>query len=319
MPCSRTRRFARPGRALGTLVVAAGIGFALTACSSPADTDTDTAAGEETRTVTHARGTTEVPADPQRIVVLEPVQLDTAVALGRPPVGATVLSEKTGLPAYLGDSIEDTATVGRVPDPNIEQIAALDPDLILGTETRNGELYESLSAIAPTVFMASHTDPWQDSVRVVADALGDPSGADRLLTAYEDRCDQVAAEFDTVGRTAQFVRPRNDLLTLYGPTSFAGSTLECAGFTIPPRDWEDSISVDLSPELAAEARADLVLVSSTEPGDRGGTVPAAMAAYPDLFADLHLVDHSLWITGVGPLGGMAALDDLSRILGTANQ
>jgi iron complex transport system substrate-binding protein len=295
---------------VGRLLAGAMVGvLALSACSSGTD---DVAEQSATRTVEHAHGVTEVPTDPQRVVVLEPVHLDTSIALGVVPVGAAVLSEATGVPAYLGEAASSVAFAGTVPEPNLEKIVALDPDLIIGTETRHAGMYDQLAAIAPTVYMASQADPWQDNVRFVADALGRSDEAQALLDKYTDRCAAVAAEHGTEGKTAQLIRPRNEQLTLYGPTSFAGSTLECAGFTIPERDWENSISVDLSYELATEARADLVLVTSATPGD-----PASVPSIVNdrqLFPNMHVVDMSYWITGVGPLGGLAVLDDLDAIL-----
>ncbi|GGG18721.1 iron ABC transporter substrate-binding protein [Rhodococcoides trifolii] len=290
------------------LLAACGV-LALTSCST---TTSDDASETDTRSVTHARGTTDVPADPLRVVTLEPVELDTAVALGIVPVGTAVLSETTGVPAYLGPDAADIETVGMVAEPRIESIAALAPDLILGTETRHGKLYDQLAAMAPTVFMASQSDPWQDNVRVVASALGrDP---EPLLDAYRSRCEDIASTYATEGKTAQLIRPRDDLLTLYGPLSFAGSTLECAGFTTPPRpEWGDEISVDLSPELVADARADLVVVTSTTPDDPS-SIPAVITANASAFPDPHAVDQSYWITGVGPKGGQAVLDDIERIL-----
>jgi len=262
----------------------------------------------------HARGETAVPADPQRVVVLEPVQLDTAVALGDIPVGAAVLSEATGIPTYLGPEAAGIATVGTVAEPSIEKIAALDPDLILGTESRHAELYDQLSGIAPTVFMASQADPWPDNVLFVGRTFGTDAQAQALLDGYRARCAEIADRFDTAGKTAQLIRPRNEQLTLYGPTSFAGSTLECAGYTIPPRDWQNSISVDLSPELVLEARADYVFVTTVDPSDRTTIPPAVAAVSAESFPQLHLVDQSFWITGVGPRGGMTVLDDIERIL-----
>ncbi|WP_233159238.1 iron-siderophore ABC transporter substrate-binding protein [Pseudonocardia sp. MH-G8] len=255
-----------------------------------------------------------MPADPQRIVVLEPVQLDTTVSLGRAPVGAAVLSEATGVPAYLGPEAADIDSVGTVTEPSLEKIAALDPDLILGTESRHSALYDQLSTIAPTVFMASQADPWPDNVRLMGRTLGVEADAQALLDRYSARCAEVAQKYGTAGSTAQLVRPRNDLLTLYGPTSFAGSTLECAGFTTPPHDWGGSISADLSFELVLEAKADHVFVTATEPGDETAIPPAMAAVRDEAFPQLHVVDQAFWITGVGPRGGMAVLDDIERIL-----
>lgn len=293
---------------------AAALAVALTACGTGGEGTTAPAADTGPRTVTHARGVTEVPVDPQRIVVLEPVQLDTAVALGDIPVGAAVLSVPNGVPAYLGAEAAGVKTVGTVAEPSLEQIAALDPDLILGTESRHGALYDRLATIAPTVFMASQADPWQDNVLLVGRALGAEAQAQALLDGYRARCAEIADTYDTAGMTAQLIRPRDGLLTLYGPTSFAGSTLECAGFATPARDWENSISVDLSPELVLEARADYVLVTTVDTADESAIPPAVSAVRAESFPQLHLVDQAFWITGVGPRGGMTVLDDIERIL-----
>ena len=286
------------------------------AASTSAATGDDSTAPDDaaaTHSVEHARGTTEVPAEPLRVVVLEPVQLDTAVALGAVPVGAAVLNEEAGVPSYLGEAAADIESVGTVTEPSIEKIAALEPDLILGTESRHSALYDRLDEIAPTVFMATQTDPWTENVELVARALGDEAGAQTLLDAFDARCTEVAEDHETAGKTAQLIRPRDGLLTLYGPTSFAGSVLECAGFTTPERDWEESISVDLSYERVFEAEADLVLVTTTDTSDQS-TLPEVLATNTDAFRSLHLVDQSFWITGVGPLGGMTVLDDLDRLL-----
>ncbi|ANP73258.1 ABC transporter substrate-binding protein [Cryobacterium arcticum] len=309
-----------PSRLLAALTLPVVVAIAVSGCSATASTGTGTGAAGATSTpdtgthlVEHARGETEVPNDVQRVVVLEPVQLDTTVALGLIPVGAAVLNEAAGVPAYLGAAAAGIATVGTVPEPSIEKIAALKPDLILGTESRHSALYDQLSSIAPTVFMASQADPWTDNVALVARALGDEAGADDLLTAYTDRCAEIAETYGVAGMTAQFVRPRDGILTLYGPTSFAGSTLECAGFTIPERDWEGSISVDISPERVLDAQADLVLVSATDVTDPT-LVPESIRTNAASFPGLNVVDQSFWITGVGPLGGMTVLDDIERIL-----
>ena len=310
----------RPRRLLATLALPAVVALALTGCSGGAIGTADAATGTPapsteatSHLVEHARGETEVPDDPQRVVVLEPVQLDTTVALGAIPVGAAVLNETAGIPAYLGEDAAGIQTVGTVAEPSIEKIAALKPDLIIGTESRHSALYDQLSSIAPTVFMASQADPWVDNVGLVARALGDEAGADELLAAYNDRCAEIAETYDVAGTTVNFVRPRDGVLTLYGPTSFAGSTLECAGFTIPERDWEGSISVDLSPERVLEAAGDFVLVSAADVSDPTA-VPDSVVANETALGDVTVVDQSFWITGVGPFGGMTVLDDIERIL-----
>ena len=295
-------------RGAGFALVA--VALAVTACSSPAATTENGA----TTSIDTVRGAVDVPETPLRVVTLEPVELDTAVALGVVPVGTAVLSEVSGVPSYLGTDAAGIATVGTVAEPTIEDIAALQPDLILGTETRHAAYYDQLSAIAPTVFIASQSDPWRESVRFVGRILGREAKAEELLTAYDDRCAEIAEKHDTAGQTAQLIRPRNGELTLYGPSSFAGSTLECAGFTTPPRpDWADEISVDLSNELAAQASADLIVVTADDPSDPAA-ITASITANAAALPNPHAVDLSYWITGVGPKGGQTVLDDIDRIL-----
>jgi iron complex transport system substrate-binding protein len=270
-------------------------------------------AQSETHVFKHARGETEVPSHPQRVVVLEPVQLDTAIALGIVPVGSPVLNATAGIPKYLGEEAADIAVVGTFTELKLEAIAALRPDLIIGTETRFSALYDQLSAIAPTVFMATQTDPWRDNVDFTAKALGSESGADELMAAYDQRCEEIKQRYGVEGKTAQFIRPRDTVLSIYAPTSFAGGTLECVGFKIPDRDWDDAISSDISPENILNATADYVFVATANPADPNA-VPAAIrdnaASFPKLFPS----DSSYWISGVGSVGGMAVLDDIEKAL-----
>ncbi len=63
----------------------------------------------------------------------------------------------------------------------------------------------------------------------------------------------------------------------------------------------------------SQGAADVVLVTTVDPS--GDTpLPAPIVANPGVFPNPHPVDQSTWITGVGPKGGQAVLDDLERIL-----
>lgn len=303
-----------------TMLIAATMtvaGLLLAGCSPQGATkpgETDAAGSKGTHSVKHARGTTEVPDKPQRVVVLEPVELDTAVALGVTPVGAAVASNVAGIPEYLG--VEGVEPVGTVPEPDLEAIAALKPDLILGTESRHSKLYEQLESIAPTVYMTTQVDPWQQNVRLIGEALGQKSEADALLKKFNDRCETVKGEFDTAGKTANLIRPRDETtLSLYGPTSFAGGTLECVGLTIPEQEWVDGLQADLSPENIVNARADYVFVTTTDVKDKS-TIPDAITKNAAEFPSVTLVDTSYWVSGVGPLGGERVLDDIEQFLKT---
>ncbi len=264
-----------------------------------------------------------MPAAPQRVVVLEPVQLDTAVALGTTPVGAAVASNVTGVPPTWGWGRR--GAVGTVPEPDLEAIAALRPDLVLGTQTRHGQLYDALSRIAPTVFMASQSDPWQDNVRLVGEALGKSDQAAQLLDGFDARCAEVAQEHGlgaagSAPVTANLLRPprRRHVQPLRADVL----RRQCAGVHRPgppDRDWGGGIQVDLSAERSRRAAADHLFVPA-DPGslDDPAAVPALVAGNADAFGAVHVVDTSYWISGVGPLGGRRVLDDVDRILTEAS-
>ncbi len=78
------------------LVAAAG-------CASPQEEESSTA---ETRTVTHLYGTTDIPVDPKRVVVLDAGNvLESVLALGVVPV-ATVVPKTTGTwPDFIAEKL----------------------------------------------------------------------------------------------------------------------------------------------------------------------------------------------------------------------
>jgi iron complex transport system substrate-binding protein len=281
----------------------------LSGCSAAAPAEeSDTAVGSATHAVDHARGTTDVPDSPERVVTLEPLELDTAVAVGIEPVGAAGASN----PAYL--DADGVKPVGTVPEPDLEAIAALKPDLILGTEARHSELYEQLAAIAPTVFIETQADPWRDNAILIGEALGRQDEVAELLSAVDTRCETLAGEYDVDGQTVQLIRPRDETtLSLYGPVSFAGSLLECVGFTIPEQDWADGLQADLSPENILSAQADHVFVTVTDVDDES-EIPAAITQNADAFPSVTPVDTSYWVSGVGPKGAQTVLDDIESFL-----
>lgn len=300
-------------RALSAVAISAAAALVVAGCAAqPSAADTSSEASVAPRAVEHARGVTEVTEQPQRVVTLEPLELDTAVSVGITPVGAAVASNVAGIPAYL--EVDGVEPVGTVPEPDLEAIAALKPDLILGTEARHSKLYDQLSAIAPTVFIATQADPWRDNAELIGQALGREDEVAAQIAAVDDRCTEIGAAHDLAGKTAQVIRPRDETtLSLYGPVSFAGSLLECVGYATPEHDWADGLQADISPENILDARADAVFVTASDTTD-ASAIPAAITQNADAFPSVTLVDTSTWVAGVGPRGAQSVLTDIERFL-----
>ena len=283
------------------------------------------AAVEETRTVTHALGETEVVGTPQRVVVLDTGELDTVLALGVTPAGAVRTDVSADLPDYLEAAGADPAQVtevGTIDEPSLEAIAALDPDLILSNTARHTELYPQLQAIAPTVMGDSVGATWKRNLPIYAEALGQQEEGAALLAEYEARAAEVGALFgDPSALEVSIVRfVGTGSARLYGEGSFIGTVLADAGFARPEIQRTDETFVEVGPEEISRADGDLVLYAAY--GDEGATEQAELTSgglWQSLPAvqrgDVLAVDDDRWFLAIGPLGAGLVLDDLTEIAG----
>ncbi|ROT28197.1 ABC transporter substrate-binding protein [Micromonospora sp. HM5-17] len=308
------------------LVVAAALGAGLTGCrSDPVGGET---AGGETRTITHAMGTTRVPAHPRRVVVLDTDKIDTALSLGVTPVGAAKAAESEGFPTYFGaDRVAAIAPVGLLTEPDLEAISALQPDLILGSKFRQEKFYDELSAIAPTVFTERVGITWKENFLLDGQALGKEQEAKELLAAYEKRAREIGAKIGNPGeRKISVVRFRPTEIRVYGPESFCGIVLGDVGLGRPERQLlankADKRFDAVSPERISEVDGDVIFVtafgakaeaerSKVTGGSLWKNLSAVKAgrAYP--------VSDEIWMLGIGVTAAGKILDDIERYVPAA--
>ncbi len=300
--------------------------LSLTACgSSGTDGEPAAAAQEQTRTVTHALGTTEIVGEPERVVVLDTGELDAVVALGIIPVGAVRTDVSSELPGYLQDAGADPAEiaeVGTINEPDLERIAALEPDLILSNAVRHREIYDQLSAIAPTVLAEDVGDTWKENLLLDAEALGRRADAEELLAELEARAAEVGAQFgDPSALEVSVVRfVGAGSVRLYGEGSFIGTVLADAGFARPEVQRTPETFVEVGPEEIGQADGDLLF--SAAYGDEGQSDLSGLTT-GGLWQSLpavqqgrsHAVDDDRWFLAIGPLGAGLVLDDLEEVAG----
>ena len=129
--------------------------------------------------VTHAQGTTVLPATPQRTVVFDLATLDNLQAL---QVEAVVGVPGANFPAHLSGYADDRyAKVGTLFEPDLDAVRALEPDLIV-VAGRSASALEALSAIAPTVDLGTSTDDFLADVGRNLETLGRIYGKQALAT-----------------------------------------------------------------------------------------------------------------------------------------
>nr|WP_228461759.1 iron-siderophore ABC transporter substrate-binding protein [Gordonia spumicola] len=289
--------------------------FAATACGA---SDSDEAGGDDPYTVTHAMGTTELSGVPKRIVVLDSPHLDALIALGITPVGAPEIGKGRGFPSYLADKMHDVAPVGYIAEPNVDAIANLAPDLIIGSKVRHEALYKELSAIAPTVFSADTGTNWHEQAELTAAAVNQSAKMKELLAGVDARAAEVGTKVGAHGKTVSIVRFRTDNFRLYGPGTFSGSLLSAMGFGFGDRTWNEYSMDELSPELYEQINGDVVFYTSPG-GDPSATtqnqITKLWTQLPAVKANKAFsVDDDTWMVGIGVIGAGLVIDQTEKLL-----
>lgn len=282
--------------------------------------------GPDRREVRHAAGSTEVAADPQRIVVLSGDQLDALCALGLQSriVAAAVPDGTQSQPSYLGTVVHEVPAVGERTAPDLDAIRAATPDLILGSESLTPQDFGPLSEIAPTVFTGPPGSAWRDTLRTVAEATGRGGAASRLIEGFDTAATDTGNQNDATHFQASVVRLTDKTLQVYGREDFAGSVLTAAGadrpaaqrFTDKPY-LEISIS-DLADADFAAADGDIVYMSFASPTARDRAPEVLESdAWRRLSAArdnrVFAVNDEVWQTGQGIIAARGILDDLRSL------
>ncbi|MFB2600282.1 iron-siderophore ABC transporter substrate-binding protein [Herbiconiux sp. P17] len=277
----------KPTRILAAVAALALCGAALAGCASSSEASTENPdyttepSDSFPVTVEHQFGETVVPAEPQRIVVVGLTEQDILLELGVTPIATT---EWYGEQPYatwpwaqelLGDA--EPTVLDQTDGLEYEKIAALKPDLIVGTNAGlDEESYDKLAEIAPTITSIEGSEQyfssWQEQTRQVAAAVGRSAEGEELIQGVEDAYTEAAAAHpEFAGLTASFSQglPYDGTLWVY-PDGVNTDFLTELGFTMTPGleqyAAEAGQQAQLSPENVDLIDADVV-VFATESAD----------------------------------------------------
>ncbi|MFZ4271922.1 ABC transporter substrate-binding protein [Streptomyces arboris] len=276
---------------------------------------TEAEPGQFPRTVTHAMGKSEIKAAPKRVVVLDVGEFDNVVSLGLKPVGYAPSEGDAAIPSYLEKGAGSPKSVGTINSLNLEAIAGLKPDLILGSQLRAADKYDELSKIAPTVFSIRPGFTWKENYLLNAAALDRTERAHSALAAYQAKAEKLGEDIGADKPTVSMVRYMPDRLRLYAKASFIGTILEDVGLPRPKNQQIDDLATEISPERIDEADADWIFTGVY--GDAKATQRDTAQSNP-LWKKLDAVKEGrakdvfdeTWYLGLGVTSAGLVLDDL---------
>ncbi|MGJ9459489.1 siderophore ABC transporter substrate-binding protein [Oceanobacillus sp. CF4.6] len=236
----------------------------IAACGSE---DEETNAGEntesnETVTVSHELGETEVPKNPENIVVFDFGILDTLDQIG---VDVAGVPQSGTIPAYLEKyASDDYENIGSLKEPDFEKIAEINPDIII-ISARQAALYEQLEEIAPTIHLGVDTTNYMDSFKqnmsVVGEIFDAQEDIDTELEAIDESIAAVNEKATKADKKALIILANDDKISAYGPNSRFGLIHDVFG--VPPVDESIEASthgMNVSFEYVMEENPELLYV-----------------------------------------------------------
>lgn len=306
----------------------------LAACGNATEekTDADKKTNETSYTVQHAMGTTTLEKTPKRVVVLTNEGTEALLALGVKPVGA--VQSWLGNPWYdhIKKDMDGVEVVGTESEVNLEKIAALKPDLIIGNKLRQEAVYKQLSAIAPTIFSDTLRGDWKENFTLYAKALNKEEEGQKVLSAYDKHVEDVKQSLgDKINKQVSVVRFMAGKTRIYYTDSFSGIIFDQLGIKHPtqqadlftPNNKLGKLAIDVGKEAIPKMDGDVLFYFTYAPkGDKAAMDNAKEWTNDPLWNNLnavksgnvHEVSDAIWNTSGGVISANIMLDDLKKIM-----
>jgi iron complex transport system substrate-binding protein len=296
-----------------------GLLLVLTGCISKQETSPLPTAQENCHVIQHMAGETCVPNDPKRVVAL--ISLDNLLALGVKPVGAAFFGFPDRADAgkfgdYLSEQTQGIEVVGHVTRPNLETIARLDPDIIIGRQDHR-RVYGKLKSIAPTVLMKIESNAnWPKHLQFLGRVFQKQEKATQLLNQYQDKAQQLKRDLATQGKepTVTVLRFRPDEIRLYLRPTFSVSILQDLGLSGPSFEESQRPFQRLSPERLTKADADVIFYFQDNPNDSYLQQLKTNQLWQQLEAverdRAYPVSHQIWFLGAGVQAANLVIEDV---------
>ncbi len=308
-------------------ILAVVMTMALVACGKDQEDENKQTAKKENKsevyTIEHAMGSTDIEGTPKKIVILTNEGIEALLAMGVKPVGAVKPPIGDSWYKHLADELEGVQVVGTELEVNLEAIAKLEPDLIIGNKMRHEKIYDHLNGIAPTVFAETLRGEWQDNFKLYAKAINKEKEGKKVLDEYNQRISSLKEKLGAeTKKEISMVRFMPGDVRIYHKDSFSGVILDQLGFARPAeQDKDDFAERNVTKERIPAMDGDMIFYFVYDTGDGEATKAAKDWINDPLFQNLHAtkkgnvhqVDDVIWNTAGGVLAANLMLDDIEEI------
>jgi len=231
--------------------------------SSTSQTETSSSAPTEV-TIKSSLDEVKLSKVPEKIVTFDLGAADTIRALGfeKNIVG---MPTKT-VPTYLKDLAGNVNNVGSMVEPDLEAIAALEPDLIIASP-RTQKFVDKFKEIAPTVlFQVSKDDYWastKTNIESLASAFGETGTqkAKEELANLDKSIQEVATKNESSDKKALAILLNEGKMAAFGAQSRFSFLYQTLKFKPTDTQFEDSRhGQEVSFESVKEINPDILFV-----------------------------------------------------------
>jgi iron complex transport system substrate-binding protein len=304
---------------IGALVLS----LSLTACGATNGSSPQEASNATVRTMEHAMGTTEIKGEPKRIVILTNEGTEALLELGVKPVGA--VQSWTGNPWYkhIEKDMQDVQNLGTESEVNIEAVASLNPDLIIGNKMRHEKIYDQLSKIAPTVYSNTLRGEWKANFEFYGKVLNKEKEAKDIVAKFDERAANIAKlAGDKLRTKVSLVRFMPGKTRIYLGDTFSGGILKQIGFERPESQTSGEFTLEIGKERLKEADGDIMFYFTYETGNGEGSAREKEWIEDPMFKTLDVyknnkvyrVDDAIWNTAGGVKAANLMLDDIENFI-----
>ncbi|MCX8069381.1 MAG: ABC transporter substrate-binding protein, partial [Thermodesulfovibrionales bacterium] len=169
---------------------------------------------------------------PQRIVVLNVSNLEMLYAVGGVAIARP---ESTGMPKALFDKVKHLPSIGETPNPNVEKIVSLNPDLVIGVNvTFHHQIIPPLqkSGIPVILLSINSYDDILAKLRLLGKITGNKKKAEDVIKEIDKKVNAVN------NRVKNSSKKSPKVVILWGstqsfnmalPNSFVGNLTEMLG------------------------------------------------------------------------------------------